>query len=128
MTRKLCTFSISAVLVLFALSSATTTQWIPFNGIQATEEEPAVEILSCDYNSISLNINVTGFNTETVETDGGTFSRISLLDYGYTNQTGRPQLPVIRRMVEAGEEAPVIEPLDAQPGGQWWVSEAEARA
>ena len=75
MNRLLCTFKISAVLLLVGILVCATpgsaSAWIPINGVQAMEEAPTVELLRSDYNAVALNVSISGFNSEIIETENG---------------------------------------------------------
>lgn len=111
MNRTLCyLILIGAISLLSVFSQAEASEWIPLNGVQAVQEAPAVYLVRSDMNAISVKITLPGFMHETVETDQGAFSRLVLDGEGYTTQTGHPQLPVIRRLIEIpyGAEANLI--------------------
>jgi len=106
MTRKL--FAIGGwVLILSGLiaipwitHSASAATWIPLNGIQTQAEAPKIELISSDLTSIQLKVALSGFSHEAIATKGGNFSRLMIGDEGYTTDIGKPQLPVIRQLIE----------------------------
>jgi hypothetical protein len=102
MTRKFFTWSvlILALLGLTAPGSSWAAIWRPLNGVQAQESAPQIQLLRSDLNSVQFRVDISGFSYETVSTRGGEFTAINLDRTGFTTQTGSPQLPVIRQMIE----------------------------
>ncbi|MCK4513082.1 hypothetical protein KAW64_15150, partial [bacterium] len=62
-------------------------------------EPPDSEILASVLDSISLTVDVHGFEVETVYHGSDEFQRLSFLGESFTSETGRPQLPVVRMML-----------------------------
>ncbi|RJP75580.1 MAG: T9SS C-terminal target domain-containing protein, partial [Candidatus Zixiibacteriota bacterium] len=83
----------------FVWSSPAPASWIPLNGAQA-ETAPEVRLERSDYQAIVMDFSLAGFQAETAQTPGGAFTVLTLQGEGFTTQTGAPQLPVIRRLVE----------------------------
>ncbi|MCX6640689.1 MAG: C25 family cysteine peptidase [bacterium] len=104
MMRKLW-ISGSVVVMLMAVTlslagSSSAATWVPLNGIQAQAEAPTLNLQRSDFSSMQLNVSLSGFSYESLQTKGGDFSRLLVGDEGYTTIVGSPQLPVIRRLIE----------------------------
>ncbi|HEX7343711.1 MAG TPA: C25 family cysteine peptidase, partial [bacterium] len=124
MTRQI--IIILASLVAMSLAAGITisnpaqaSTWIPLNGIQSQSESPNIQLLRSDFSEIRIKISIQGFFCESVSTSGGAFSRLSLDGEGYTTEIGRPELPVVRKLIEipygANPEL-VIGPMTARQG------------
>ena len=103
MTRKVRFFcSGIATLAVMWLCAATSAAaiWVPLNGIQAQEEAPQFRVIRSDFDAVILKMSLAGFARETAVASGGDFDRILLDGEGFTTEVGKPQLPVIRRLVE----------------------------
>jgi len=117
MTRLNVSSLILLVALLVGVAGAAT--WTPINGIQAQEEAPLIDLLRNDAASIQLNLSISGFYREAVATTAGNFSRLSFDGEGYTTEIGRPELPVIRKLIEIpyGAQAElIIGPMTARRG------------
>ena len=90
-------------LSLFLLEEAQGG-WFSPKGV-TYPEKPKVSLLKSDPTAINMEINVKGFNYGILSNKGGRFSGISIPGYGFNREIGKPQLPVIRELVEIPYEA-----------------------
>ena len=73
--------------------------WVVLNEASPWSGAPDSEILASVLDSISLTVDVHGFEVETVYHGSDEFQKLSLLGESFTSETGRPQLPVVRMML-----------------------------
>lgn len=73
--------------------------WVVLNEASPWSEPPDSEILASVLDSISLTVDVHGFEVETVYHGSDEFQKLSFLGESFTSETGRPQLPVVRMML-----------------------------
>lgn len=99
--------SVVAVLAVLVPSAHGADYWVSFGSGQ--EAPPTVSVLSSDLASLTIRVAVPGVLAETVETERGSFTRLSLPDYGQTSVIGEALLPTICEFVELpfGAEASV---------------------
>jgi hypothetical protein len=87
-----------AVLAIVVPNVHGADQWISFDSGPAAD--PEVSILSSDLGSLTLRVEIPGVFAEEVGTDRGTFTRLTLPEYGQTSVIGEALLPTIREFVE----------------------------
>ena len=73
--------------------------WVVLNEAFPWSEPPDSEILASVLDSISLTVDVHGFEVETVYHRSDEFQKLNFLGESFTSETGRPQLPVVRMML-----------------------------
>jgi len=61
---------------------------------------PALEVVRSDLSGSELGFQLSALDSTTVSTNAGTFSKISIEDYGFTHDVGSPLLPAVREFVE----------------------------
>ena len=88
--------------------------WLPFDG-SSTAAEPELALIDSGPAGIQLNATLPGAYTEAVSVDGITYTRLSAAGYGYPEDVGLPEVPVLRREVEIPFGAQVsVEIISAQ--------------
>ncbi len=92
------------LLLSFFYLAKVEAGWFSSRGI-ASPGKPMVSLLRADPTGIEVEIRVRGFNYDLLSTKGGRFSQISIPEYGFNREIGKPQLPVIRELVEIPYEA-----------------------
>lgn len=70
------------------------------NGDEATA---SVELLAFDGGGITIDVRVRGVEVEEVAVDGAAYQILTIHDRGYTEEVGRPQIPVIRETLAVPE-------------------------
>lgn len=70
------------------------------NGDEATA---SVELFSFDSGGITIDIRVRGVEVEEVEVEGAAYRILTIHDRGYTEEVGRPQIPVVRETLAVPE-------------------------
>ena len=73
--------------------------WVVLSESAPWTEPPDSEVLASVLDSISLTVDVHGFEVETVHHGRDEFQKLSFLGESFTSETGRPQLPVVRMML-----------------------------
>jgi hypothetical protein len=98
-TRKLSLFALLAF-SLFLLSTAgyAQTDIVLDDG---NAGGPVLTVDRSDCSSVELSLFVNTLTATPLETKGGAFCLLSLEDYGFTGEIGRPSLPVMREFIEA---------------------------
>jgi hypothetical protein len=66
----------------------------------AMEKKSSLNLSGSDFDQITFDIQISGLWSQTIDTEAGIFSRISLVDGGVSTVIGEPNLPVITRMVQ----------------------------
>ncbi|MDF0591533.1 C25 family cysteine peptidase [Candidatus Methanocrinis natronophilus] len=70
------------------------------NGDEATA---SVELFAFDSGGITIDVRVRGVEVEEVEVEGATYQILTIQDRGYTEEVGRPQIPVVRETLAVPE-------------------------
>jgi len=98
---KIKKLSVVEGFLILAISFAAYAQdnWIPF-GAEGIPQKAEPQVVRCDAQSIRIDVKIPGMLSRRLSTKGGEFTRLTLIDYGYTTEIGKPQLPVIRELVE----------------------------
>jgi parallel beta-helix repeat protein len=73
--------------------------WVVINGASPWSEPPETEILTSVLDSISLTVDVPGFEVETVYHGSDAFQKLSFLGESFTSEVGKPELPLVRMML-----------------------------
>ena len=73
--------------------------WLPFDGT-SIPASPGLALLDASPQSIHLKASLPGAYTQTVWAGGQRFTRFSGDGYGFPDEYGQPELPVLRREVE----------------------------
>lgn len=110
---------IIAVLVLFLISTQISsseeesdTIWLSIN--TGSETQPQVNILESDITHTIIETEIYGMNVEEKVEENEIFSLLTLPDYGYINEVGKPQLPVIRAFLTVPSNDVEIEVLSVE--------------
>lgn len=96
----LCLLGASLIIPLFSVAVARAAIWVPLEGVHAQEAPPRIDVIHSDFNKIQIQIQLEGFSWETMESKQGAFARLLLPGEGGSSDIGRPELPVIRRLIE----------------------------
>ena len=73
--------------------------WVVINEASPWSEPPDAEIVTSVLDSISVTVDLHGFEVETVHHGSDEFQKLSFLDESFTSETGKPELPVVRMML-----------------------------
>jgi len=73
--------------------------WISF-GTSGIPQKANLQVVHFNAQNIRTDINIPGMLSKRLSTKGGDFTRLTLIDYGYITKIGKPQLPVIRELIE----------------------------
>jgi hypothetical protein len=121
--NKRMIFLVFSLVALFLLGGAlmvkdgaaqSTPGWLSFDGSIAPAI-PVLVLLNASSQSIELEANLPGAQTETVRAQGQVFTRLFGTGYGYPATAGQPGLPILRREVEIPFGAQVsVELVSAQ--------------
>ena len=98
--KKIKQFALLVGLTMSIVSSGYAQQrWIAFDSV-GVPQKVEFRVVSCDGEAIVINAKIHGVFSQRLNTKGGEFTELSLPDYGYTMEIGKPQLPAIRNFVE----------------------------
>ena len=93
-------------------------QWVPLDKNTTSNTAPKVTVLSDDNSSTVIKIDISGFDINTLVTDGETYQSIDLLTEIFTTKPGFPELPHIAKVLAVPDRASisveVIETGDVQ--------------
>lgn len=78
--------------------AAPSDSWLPFDGISRLSPA-AVAVQGDSPELLELQCRVPGLQYEIVSAPGGDFVRLALPDDGVTGNIGRPELPVLRKLI-----------------------------
>lgn len=70
-------------------------------------EKPKVLIKDVPPQDLIVNVFVPGFHMRKATTKGGDFTELDLPSYGFTDQIGKPKLPVIRTIIKGPKEGKI---------------------
>ena len=73
--------------------------WIAFDDT-CSPKPPSVRILESSQQRCVIDVTTYGMRREIVHEAGRIFAKISLPNYGFTGEVGKPQLPAIRGLIE----------------------------
>ncbi len=69
--------------------------------------KPDVDVVSNTPSEVRLRINISDIIQTQVKTERGMFTELTLPEYSYSDEVGRPQLPMIREYIEIPQDADV---------------------
>ncbi|MCK9424079.1 MAG: C25 family cysteine peptidase [Bacteroidales bacterium] len=69
------------------------------------EGETALKINSNTYLKLELNNSLSRFSAEEIKTKAGVFSTLTAEGYGFSETTGNPNLPVLKKLIEVPVDA-----------------------
>jgi parallel beta-helix repeat protein len=81
-----------------ARASSSLGSWVPFQ--DAVSRTFSVQVPESTMRSCVINVAIPGMYEKTVETVTTNFSKIAIADSGFTYDAGKPELPIIRGLVE----------------------------
>ena len=124
MQRSACVMMVT----VFLLSSASTLITVPVSSMDVNENiydtassqigEPhsqGFEIQSCYVKGgLEVTFNLISLDIEEIFTDGGAYNRISINDAAYTDEVGRPMMPVVSRLFAMPDAEIDIEIIDTE--------------
>ncbi|RKZ00831.1 MAG: hypothetical protein DRQ10_03365, partial [Candidatus Hydrothermota bacterium] len=109
------------IMVSAIIALPLSGEWLSFGS--TTPAEPEVEVLSSSAYQLTVEFKVPGVYYSTVKTEEGEFVRLTLGDYGYTTELGKPEIPVIREFIEVPEGATVEAKLIDAVSGHVYLTE-----
>jgi hypothetical protein len=71
--------------------------------LNGDEVTASVELFAFDSGGITIDVRVRGVEVEEVEVEGAAYQILTIHDRGYTEEVGRPQIPVIRETIAVPE-------------------------
>ena len=77
----------------------STTIWVPFDDARSPRP-PQWEILRSDEQTCVVTVTIHGMYKERIEAQERQFEKLTVPEYGFSNHPGKPQLPVIRGLIE----------------------------
>jgi hypothetical protein len=97
---------ILAILALCVGTAGADEVWVDF-GSHRSPSPTGVDITQSNASSLDLEFEVPGVRLESIETEGHTFTRLSIPGSGQIGIAGSPLMPAFRRFVEVPEKATV---------------------
>ncbi|NTW25168.1 MAG: Gingipain R, partial [Lentimicrobium sp.] len=88
------TYVVAFMLTLMNFSESYAQVILKQNG------STGIKVERSDFNGITIKNNIAAINQISVTTEKGEFTEISAAGYSYTQETGNPKLPVMRRLIE----------------------------
>ncbi|NCC73146.1 MAG: T9SS type A sorting domain-containing protein [Sphingobacteriia bacterium] len=90
-------FTYSLFLVFLSFAAMSQKSWVSFTSDQP--KDAAVTILHSDRSGLVLEVTVPGMFTENVNHEGQSFQRITLVENHTTQEEGRPELPMLHKLI-----------------------------
>ncbi|HRW96864.1 MAG TPA: C25 family peptidase propeptide domain-containing protein, partial [Bacteroidales bacterium] len=90
-------FTYSLFLVFLSFAAMSQKSWVAFTSDQP--KDAAVTILHSDRSGLILEVTVPGMFTENVNHEGKSFQRITLVENHTTQEEGRPELPMLHKLI-----------------------------
>lgn len=87
------------LIILVLLPFGLKAEWVKINNNKSSNTPPEVNILAEDGNSITIKIDIAGFEFNDLKSDDQTFHQIDLLSEVYTTAAGSPEVPYIARVL-----------------------------
>lgn len=98
--------SFFCIIFLLTVSSFAGAYWVSLDG--SSERSPEVNVVYSNNAETVLEFRIFGFNVEETSHNGKTYHRISIPDVGgKTEETGKPELPLLTRPVGIPDNAEV---------------------
>lgn len=98
MFRLIIVLLILSFITIFGVYATGSKDWKSFNG--STHPGPAeFEILQQDNNGILLKVTLNGMNVQEQEINGKRFHLLSVPQASWTNESGKPKIPIIRTLL-----------------------------
>ena len=92
--------------LVIIIAAITTTFVSAAQSVKLSETGKNETVVSRnDYSTLELTNLVAGFDYINVKTGQGIFSKISIEGYGFSMENGKPQLPVLKKIIEIPEGA-----------------------
>jgi hypothetical protein len=93
---KKCFLLFAVLLISFTSNFA---QWVSLNKTSPPESKPNVQLISDDFNSTVIKIEITGFRIKEINSNGKTYHSIDLGAMGISNETGLPEISYIAKIL-----------------------------
>ncbi|MBD3234634.1 MAG: T9SS type A sorting domain-containing protein [candidate division Zixibacteria bacterium] len=97
MSKRLVYIAVAAV-ILLALGGSTDT--FASNNVNLAKVENRIEVISSDYTKTGIKLLTGNFDWQEISVGGTKYAQINIDNYGFTNEIGKPELPLIRKMVQ----------------------------
>ncbi len=90
----------TAVAVVFLIVLGMSTITFASNNVELAQVENKIEVISSDYAKTDIRLSTGNFNWREISVGGAKYAQISIDDFGFTNDIGKPKLPLVRKMVQ----------------------------
>src|SRR5262245_10577287 len=97
---------LSLGLVMFLLALALVTG-VDMTAHALAQAKPGLTVVQSNAKQLTLELNLPELNIEPSELGGGTYSDVSIPEWGYINQPGKPRLPILGTLVGIPQGAQV---------------------
>ncbi len=108
------------ILALLIGLGMVNAKYIPFG---SSGNGPEVKVLSSSPMGVEVRAEVPGVEVTTETSSHGKFAVLKIGDYGYTTEIGKPQLPVITKLIEAPIGAEVSPKVISFNSGSMYITE-----
>lgn len=90
-------FTFLLLIGLLSLPGYSQKSWVPFTSQQPLQSE--INIMNSDGSGLLLEVNIPGMFSEVMTHENLTFQRITLDDDRTTKDVGRPELPMLHKLI-----------------------------
>ena len=119
---------IALFVIVFTINAAAFDEWISFTG-SGISMPAETWVAQQDAYGVSVEMTLDGMNVQEREEQGRIFHFLSVPQANWTNETGRPKLPVIRTLLMIpsrsdvsieieGEESTILSGYNVYPVGE----------
>ncbi|NQV19721.1 MAG: right-handed parallel beta-helix repeat-containing protein [Armatimonadetes bacterium] len=93
---------LALIIVIFAINYIYAEEsWLDFTNI--TPEAPTIDLNNSTTQNVAFQVEVPGMNFKEVVESGTIYQRANIPDWVVLNETGKPELPVIRQLIAIPE-------------------------
>lgn len=92
-------FTVLLVVALLCSLGVAQGYWVPFPEGSSSPEPPNIAVVEETQEWITIDIRIPGISVDEVEEDGRILHKISVPEYFYTKEVGKPRLPVISALI-----------------------------
>ena len=93
---KKCLLLFTALLISF---TSTFAQWVSLDKNSPPDSKPNVQLISDDFNSTVIKVDITGFWIKQFNSNGKTYHSIDLGSLGISNETGLPEISCVSKIL-----------------------------
>lgn len=91
--------------ILVLLPFGLMAEWVKIDHNKSSNTPPEVYIVSEDDNSITIKVDIAGFEMSELLSGSQTFQKIDLFSEAFTTETGSPEVPYIAKVLAIPDHA-----------------------